>query len=122
MSKTAWSRYVAPELEADLGAAQVAKLAHERWEVYHLVINQHSAHLQGSVGALHQASGRRFTSSCCEDPAAAAETIRAGNRLAEGSIDLDEGLSDLVEIGSRASREVVGKALARVGSSGGGGG
>lgn len=54
-----------------------------------------------------------------EDPAAVSEIIALTVGLAEGTVDLDEGLDDLAEIGSTAG-DTVGKALAHVAAGVGG--
>lgn len=118
--KALWKQYVDPdsELEADLTAQEVADLVKEKWEVYHLVINNASAHMQGSVQHYETLLGRDHVI-VLEDEDAACETIALAIGMAEGMIDLDQGLNDLDDVGSTADKGVVSKALARFNGGGG---
>lgn len=106
-------------LEKDLSAQDIADMAKERWDVYHLVINNWSAQSQKSVKHYETLLGKDHVI-VLEDEDAACETIALAIGLAEGMIDLDQGLNDLDDVGSTANKGVVSKALARFGGGGGG--
>lgn len=105
-------QYIDPntELQARLSPAEVLARAAEQWDVYHFVINNQAAYSQDSI--------KRYTdllgSNCIvvQDPASVAEIIATTIGIAEGAIDLDEGLDNLDDI-SPAARGEVGKALAK---------
>lgn len=115
-----WKRYVDPDstLEGDLTPKQVAELAQEKWEVYHLVINNFSAQAQHSIEHYTELLGKDHVI-VLEDESAACETIALAIGMAEGMIDLDEGLDDLDDVGAGAARGAVSKALAKFGGGGG---
>lgn len=121
VSATQWKKYVDPgsTIEGSLSAQQIADMAKEQWDVYHLVINNWSAQSQKSVQHYETLLGKDHVI-VLEDEDAACETIALAIGLAEGMIDLDQGLNDLDDVGSTANKAVVGKALARFGGGGGG--
>lgn len=115
-----WKQYVDPDttLEKDLTAQEVADLAKERWDVYHVVIDNGAAASQGSVKHYETLLGRDHVI-ILQDEDAACETIALAIGMAEGTIDLDAGLADLDDVGSTADKGVVTKALARFNGGGG---
>lgn len=118
-----WKKYVDPNtsLEKDLTPQEVADLAKDRWEVYHVIINNHSARSQGSIAHYEQLLGKDHVI-VLQDEDAACETIALAIGMAEGMIDLDEGLDDLDSVGATADRGVVSKALANFGGGSASGG
>lgn len=122
IKRDVWKQYVDPDskLEKDLTAQEVADLAKERWEVYHLVINNTVAHAQGSIKHYEGLLGKDHVV-VLEDEDAVCETIALLIGMGEGMIDLDQGLEDLDDVGATANRTVVTKALAHVNPGGGGG-
>ena len=113
VSRDAVSTYITTDhgLEADLTAQQVADMAKERWEVFHVVINNGSAQQQRSIEHYTDLLGadRVLVLEAIE---AVCETIALSIGLLEGTIDLDDGLADLDEIGSGSVKGDVSKALA----------
>ncbi len=97
---------------------EIIAAVQEKWNLYHLVIDNSSAHYQGSVKFYERLLGKNAI--ILEDPNGVAETIALIIGVGEDAIDLDEGLSDLADIGSK-SIGAVGKALAKVGATAGGG-
>lgn len=122
VNKQDWKRYVDPDtsLEKDLTAQEVADLAKEKWEVYHLIINNMSARSQGSIQHYESLLGKDHVV-VLEDEDAACETVALLIGMAEGMIDLDEGLADLDDVGATGDRVAIGNALAHFngGASGG---
>jgi hypothetical protein len=117
ISREQWAHYVDPDttIEGVLTQQQIADMAKEKWEVYHLVINNPSSQMQQSVKHYEELLGRDHVVQL-EDPAMVAETIALIVGMGEGMIDLDQGLDDLADVGLGASRQAVGKALATVGA------
>lgn len=117
ISREQWAHYVDPNttIEGVLTQEQIAEMAKEKWEVYHLVIDNASSKMQESVKHYEGLLGRDHVIQL-EDPAMVAETIALIVGMGEGMIDLDQGLDDLDDVGLGSSREAVGKALATVGA------
>lgn len=107
-------------LEKDLTAKEVAEMAQERWDVYHVVIRNASSQGQRSIEHYTELLGADHVL-VLEDVDAVCETIALQIGLAEDTIDLDEGLAHLDEIGSGAHKGEVSKALAHYQGKGGGG-
>lgn len=121
ITRKMWKTYVDANYagEKDLTAQEVADLAKEKWEVFHVVIDNHSARAQKSTQHYTTLLGKDRVIAL-EDENAVAETIAIAIGMCEGTIDLDEGLADLAAAGSDdKSRKAAGKALAKF--SGGGG-
>jgi hypothetical protein len=99
-------------LEADLSRKQVAELASERWELFHLVINNPSASMQNSVKIYTDLLGDHCI--VLEDWAAVCETIAFTIGLLEGTVDsLDDAVGDVVDIGGNvATAQAASRALA----------
>lgn len=109
-----WKKYVDPDctLEKNLTPAEVVALVKEQWEIYHLLINNSAAKLQGSVKHYTDLLGSDNVI-VLEDENVACETIALAIGLAEGMIDLDSGLADLDEIGAGSAKGAVSKALSK---------
>jgi hypothetical protein len=119
--KSHWKHYVDPNstLEGDLTAQEVADLAKERWDVYHVIINNTAARGQRSIEHYETLLGKDHVI-VLENEDTVCEAIALVIGIAEGSIDLDQGLEDLDDVGSTADRGEVSKALARFGGGVGG--
>lgn len=97
----------------------------QKWEVYFLFAEQGSYSAEEIIGQLDPISGdptwRMLLSQnalVLEDAEAVCETIALAIGLAEGTIDLEEGIGHLKEIGTTSeTTEAVGKALATVAAS-----
>ena len=115
-----WKRYVDADttLERDLTAQEIADMAKERWEVYHVLINNSTAQMQRSQEQYEQLLGRDHVI-VLEDEESVCETIALLIGMAEGTIDLDDGLADLDDVGATGDRRAISRALAHVGASAG---
>lgn len=102
---------------AVLTPEQVLDIVKERWDVYHLVINNHTAKGQSSVEHYTGLLGDNCI--VVQDENFVSEIIATAIGLAEGTTDLDEGLDNLDAIGAGAAKDTVSKALAKRGSAGG---
>lgn len=118
--KDAWKHYVDEDstLEGDLTPQQVADLAKETWEVYHVVINNGSARSQGSIDHYTKLLGANHVI-VLESEDAVCDTIALAIGMGEDMIDLDAGLADLDDIGAGSHKAAVTKALAKFGGGGG---
>lgn len=101
-------------LQAKLTPAEVVKFASERWEIYHLIIDNSTAKWQESVKFYTKLLGDHAIVLQSEENVA--EVIAALIAVNEG-IDLDDVIDDLSAIGSGAATGEVSKALAKVGAS-----
>lgn len=108
-----WRTYVDPDtkLEKDLTPQEVADKAKERWEVYHLVIDNGEARMQGSYEDYSRLLGKDHVI-VLEDEASVCETLALLIGMAEGMIDLADGLQDLDDVGATGNRQAIGNALA----------
>jgi hypothetical protein len=105
---------IGTDAEGVLTPAQIAAAASERWHLFHLVIANATAAGQQSVRVYTELLGEHAV--VLEDPAAVCETIALLVGLHEGAIDLEEGLSDLRDLGTDSGAvHAVGRALATVG-------
>jgi len=111
-------KYIDPntDLEGSLTPQQVVDLVSEKWEIFHIIIDNYAAKGQQSLKHYTKLLGENAIA--LEDPAAVAEVIATTIGVAEGTIDLDEGLDNLNEI-SPGSAGAVGKALAKRGGGSG---
>lgn len=112
--KEDWIKYVDPNstLERDLTPAEVVALTTQRWDVYHVVINNLTAAGQQSVKHYTDLLGSDHVV-VLQDESAVCETIALAIGLAEGMIDLDTGLTHLDEIGSGSAKGAVSQALSK---------
>lgn len=110
--KADWKRYVDSDcvLQSDLTAAQVVALANERWDVYHVLIDNSSAKMQGSAKHYTELLGSDHVI-ILQDENSVCETIALAIGMAEGMIDLDTGLNHLDEVGAGSAKGAVSKAL-----------
>lgn len=105
---------IGDDLGRDLDTAALWREVQERWEVF-FVLPKQTAHYDNPKVNQHWADllGERLLR--LDDPTAVCDLIALTVGLMEDSIDLDEGLEDLREVGS-ASGASVGRALATIGS------
>lgn len=117
--KENWKTYVDPDcvIQEDLTPEQIVALAIEKWDIYHVIINNGSAKQQNSVKHYTDLLGSQNVI-ILQDEDAVCETIALAIGLAEGTIDLDTGLDHLDEIGSGAVKGEVSKALSKFVGSG----
>lgn len=101
-------------LQAAMTPAEVVAFASERWEIFHLIINNWSAQAQGSVDHYTKLLGDHAI--VLQSHENVAEVIASLIAVNEGVADLDDVLADLTAIGSGDARGEVSKALAKVGS------
>lgn len=108
--------------EGDLTREQCLKIAQEKFEVYHIVINNSSARGQHSIEVYTKLLGKDHVI-VLEDESNVAEVIAVAIGLAEGTLDsVDDAMDDLDDLGASASTKAdVGKALAKFGSGAKGG-
>lgn len=99
-----------------LTPAQALAYAQEKFEVFHIIIDNSAAHWQDSVNVYTKLLGKNAI--VLQSEADVAETIATIIGVNEGNIDLDEGLDNLDEIGAGSSKESVGRALAKFGGTG----
>lgn len=99
---------------ADLDTEALWREVQERWEVFFILPRQ-TAHFDNPAVNEHwrRLLGERFVK--LDDPRAVCDLIALTVGLLEDSIDLDEGLADLVEVGSTSGTSV-GRALAVIGT------
>ena len=86
---------------SSLTAKALAKALQEKWEVFILLIDNTSAHLQGSEKFYTSLFGKHNVL-IIEDPASIAETIALALGASEGTLDLEDAKDDLKEIGTGA--------------------
>ena len=121
LTKDQVHRLTGDTVQADLTPEQIVAMVSEKWELFHLVVDNYTAKSQRSAQQYQSLLGDRCI--VLEDPANAAETIAGIIGVLEGTVDLDGLRDDLVEIGAGDASGAVGKSLARVaGRSGGRGG
>jgi hypothetical protein len=115
-------RYIGPDhgLQADLTVEEVYALASERWEVFHLVIDNYTATSQNSVAFYTQVMGDHCIA--LQDPATVSEIIASIIGVTEGAVDLDEALDNLDDVGASDTKAGVSKSLSVYGSGRVGGG
>ncbi len=112
------SKDVTLPFKGEMSPAEIVAKVQEKWNLYHLVIDNSTANWQQSAKFYDNLLGKNAI--ILEDARGVAETIALIIGVAEDAIDLDEGLADLKDIGSN-SIGAVGKALAKVGATAGGG-
>lgn len=111
--------------QSDLSTEEVYKELQEKWEVYFLFAQQGSYTADQIIGEFDEINGDptwrmllKQNALVLEDADAVCETIALTIGLGEGTIDLDEGIEHLKEIGTDSSTTAaVGKALATVAAS-----
>lgn len=99
-----------PDFEGSLTPKQAAEMAQKNFEVFHIIINNNSAHYQHSSKVYNDILGKNAI--LLENEENVAETIASIIGVNEGMVDLDDALDNLDEIGAGAARGDVGKALA----------
>lgn len=117
-------RLIGDTLQEDISTEELFAELVERWDVYYLFAEQGSYEvssvLEKSASAGEALAWRDLLGQnalVLEDASAVCETIALTIGLAEGAIDLDEGLAHLRETGTDARAiEATGKALATVGA------
>ena len=104
-------------VQADLTPKDVVALASQRWEVFHLVVDNYAAHIQDSVRKYTELLGDHCV--VLEDPLAAAETIAGIIGMCEGTLDdVDSLVDDLVSVGaSTVAVKATAKALSTLSTS-----
>lgn len=105
---------IGDDVHRDLDTAALWREVQERWEVF-FVLPKQTAHYDNPTVNDHwqQLLGERLLR--LDDPTAVCDLIALTVGLLEESIDLDEGLEDLREVGSSGGA-AVGRALATIGS------
>lgn len=113
ISRTNWKHYVDKDcaLEADLTPKQVVELAQEKWNVFHVLINNTSAHRQNSLKHYTDLLGTNNVL-VLQDENAVCEVIAVAIGMTEGTVDLAGAMVDLDDVGAGNSKVAVGKALA----------
>lgn len=106
-------RVLGDDVRGDLDTAALWREVEERWEVF-FVLPRQTAHYDDPRVNDHWARllGERLLR--LDDPMAVCDLIALTVGLMEDAIDLDEGLADLQDVGSRSGPSV-GRALAVVG-------
>lgn len=114
-------RYIGDSpIQAFMTPKEVYDLASQRWNVYHLIIDNSSAQWQQSEKHYTKIMGDHAI--VLQSPEIVCEVIASLIGLGEDAIDLEEGLDNLGDVGASGVRDAVGKALARIGASSRGGG
>lgn len=85
------------EVKSDLSHETVVRDLIEKWDAYILLINNPSAHQQGSLEFYRKLFGERVL--VVDDADSIAETIALTIGMLEGTIDIEDGLDDLKELG-----------------------
>lgn len=103
---------IGDRVRADLDTDDLWEEVQQRWEVF-FILPRHTAHFDNPMVNRHwrRLLGERFLR--LDQPTAVCDLIALTVGLFEESIDLDEGLADLVEVGSTSGASV-GRALALV--------
>lgn len=101
-------------IQGDLTREQCLELAQQKFDVYHVVINNNTAKWQDSINVYTKLLGADHVI-VLQDEASVAETIAVAIGLAEGTLDsIDEALDDLDDVGaSDSTKHAVTKALAK---------
>lgn len=89
------------DVQEDLSHESVVRDLTEKWDAYVLVINNSAAAGQGSIDFYRKLFGERVL--IVDDPASIAETIALTIGMLEGTIDLEDGVDDLKELGGSDS-------------------
>ncbi len=119
--KQDWLQYVddSCSLQTDLTPKQVAEMVQEKWDVYHVIIDNHAAKSQGSIKHYTELLGADHVI-VLQDEDTVCEAIAVAIGMSEGMIDLAGGLDDLDEIGAGSAKEAVSKALSKFSPGGNG--
>ena len=106
-------------IQADLTREECLEIARQKFEVYHVVINNYAAAGQHSVDVYTKLLGSDHVI-VLQDEEAVADTIAVAIGLAEGTLDsVDDAMDDLDDVGASANTKAeVGKALAKFGGTG----
>jgi hypothetical protein len=104
------------DFESDfLTPAQALEYARKKFRVIHIIIDNEAAFWQNSAEVYKKLLGNDAIILQSEEDVA--ETIATLIGIAEGMVDLDEGLDNLDDVGSGSARGSVSKALAVYGGS-----
>jgi hypothetical protein len=104
------------KVDEDISTKALFEELKEKWDVYIIQPGEGSSYINDPKieKAWRDLVGQNYIK--VDHPDAVAETIALTIGLAEGAIALDDGLADLVDVGSTAGASV-GKALATLGTS-----
>jgi hypothetical protein len=103
-------RIIGDEIGQDIDPLSVYRELQRRWHVYFVLPNQSSYYDDPSIGAhWRQILGQNFMR--LDDPGAVCELIAATIGVEERTVDIDQVMVDLAEVGSVAESRAVGKAL-----------
>jgi hypothetical protein len=106
---------IGDEIRQDIDPVSVYRELARRWHVYFVLPNQSSYYHDPTVAEHWRAIlGQHFLK--LDDPGAVCELIAATIGVEERTVDLDQVLVDLAEVGSIAESRSVGKALVQVGA------
>jgi hypothetical protein len=110
---------VGDDLAEPISTADLIRELQEKWDVY-FIIPQHGSYFNDDsiTQSWRDLLGEKVI--LLDDEEAVCETIALAVGLAEGTVDLDDGLDDLADVGAdKKVIDQVGKALAKVGGGGG---
>jgi hypothetical protein len=108
-------RIIGDDLAQDIDPASVYRELARKWNVYFVLPNQSSYYNDPEISAHWQGIlGQNFLK--LDDPGAVCELIATTIGIEERTVDLDQALVDLAEVGSVAESRSVGKALVQVGA------
>lgn len=110
---------IGEELAEPLDTKALAAQLQEKWDVY-FIIPQHGSYFRHThiTDSWRELFGQNVI--LLDDEEAVCESIALAIGLAEGTVDLDQGLDDLADVGvDKKVIGAVGKALATVGAGGG---
>jgi hypothetical protein len=112
------SKVIGEELPQPITFEAILHELQEKWDVWyiHPAGSSYMDEFSGIPGFWRKALGQQYIQ--VDDLDAVCETIALTIGITEGSIDLDEGLDHLDEVGSGEHKGTVGKALATVGGGG----
>lgn len=111
-------QFLGSDVDEDISTTALFEELKQRWEVYIIQPGEGSSYIGDTAieKAWRDLVGQNYIK--VDHPDAVAETIALTIGLNEGAIALDDGLADLVDVGSTAG-SAVGKALATIGTKAG---
>jgi hypothetical protein len=108
-------RIIGDEIGQDIDPASVYRELSRKWHVYFVLPNQSSYYDDPKVAEhWRDLLGQHFLK--LDDPGAVCELIAATIGVEERTVDLDQVMVDLAEVGSLAESRAVGKALVQIGA------
>lgn len=110
---------IGDSLAEKISTPDIARELQEKWDVY-FIVPQHGSYFKDSriTNSWRDLFGQNVI--LLEEEDAVCETIALAIGMGEGTVDLDQGLDDLAEVGADTKAiGAVGKALAAVGAGGG---